>query len=130
MTKTWGFILNKQIEQALAQDRIIDITTLGRKSGLPRRIEIWFHHIDGRLFITGTPGRRDWYANLVAHPDFTFHLKQSVQADLPARAQPITDDDQRRTLLAAILATLEGTQDLETWVENSPLVEVHLMPFT
>jgi F420H(2)-dependent quinone reductase len=45
-------------------DRVIDITTTGRKTGEPRRIEIWFHRLDGRYFITGAPGRpRDWYAN-------------------------------------------------------------------
>ena len=63
----------------------------------------------------------------MAHPEFTFHLKQSVQADLPARTEPITDEDERRAILAAIQATLEGEPDLEAWVENSPLVEVHLI---
>ena len=29
-------------------ERTIDITTLGRRSGIPRRIEVWFHHLDGR----------------------------------------------------------------------------------
>src|SRR5437870_1705763 len=76
------------VKQALERDRTIDITTRGRKTGQPRRKEIWFHNVEGRLYITGTPGRRDWYANLLAHPEFTFHLKQSVRADLPAVACP------------------------------------------
>ena len=66
--------MNDQIRDALAKDRVIDITTTGRVSGEPRRKEIWFHNLDGNLYITGTPGKRDWYANLVAHPEFTFHL--------------------------------------------------------
>ena len=74
---------------------IIDITTTGRKTGEVRRIEIWFHNLDGRLFITGTPGKRSWYANLVAHPEFTFHLKEGVTADLPAHATP-ADGKRRR----------------------------------
>ncbi|WP_284253712.1 hypothetical protein [Pseudolysinimonas kribbensis] len=36
------------VEQALASDRVIGITTVGRSSGRPRRIEIWFEQIDGR----------------------------------------------------------------------------------
>ena len=56
------------VKQALERDRTIDITTRGRQTGQPRRKEIWFHNIEGRLFITGTPGRRDWYANLLANP--------------------------------------------------------------
>ena len=50
--------MNPQIAEALVHDRTIDITTTGRKSGTARRIEIWFHNLDGKLYITGAPGRR------------------------------------------------------------------------
>ena len=119
--------MDERIRQALAQDRTIDITTTGRHSGQPRRLEIWFHNVDGRLFITGLPGRRDWYANLVAHPEFTFHLKQGVQADLPGKATPILDPDERRVILSRIVAGLGREADLEKWVAGSPLVEVTLL---
>ena len=115
---------------ALAQDRVIDITTIGRKTGEPRRIEIWFHRLDGRYYITGTPCRpRDWYANLVAHPGFTFHLKESATADLSATARPVTDPAERATVLAGLLAPLGALtskpgQEPEAWVASSPLVEV------
>jgi deazaflavin-dependent oxidoreductase (nitroreductase family) len=118
--------MDEKVKQALERDRTIDITTTGRKTGRPRRIEIWFHNLDGRLFITGLPGRRSWYANLVANPEFTFHLKESVQADLPARARPIVDEAERRALLSGLLQKLGGGRDLEAWVEGSPLVEIEL----
>ena len=118
--------MNEVIAQALQHDRTIDITTIGRKSGQPRRIEIWFHKVDNRLFITGSPGHRDWYANLVAQPRFTFHLKESVQADLPATAVPITDEMQRQEILSAILQKLGRSHDLAAWMPASPLVEVKL----
>ena len=66
------------------------------------RIEIWYHVIDGTVYITGTPGPRDWYANLLAHPEFTFHLKDSAAADLPARATPVTGEAQRRAVFARL----------------------------
>ncbi len=119
--------MDPKIKQALERDRTIDITTIGRKSGQPRRIEIWFHRLEGRLFITGTPGRRDWYANLKAHPEFTFHLKESAQADLPARARPIEDPAERRRILSAILPGLDPRYDLASRLRGSPLVEVELM---
>jgi deazaflavin-dependent oxidoreductase (nitroreductase family) len=118
--------MDEQIQQALEQDRTIDITTIGSKTGLPRRIEIWFHNLEGRLYITGTPGRRDWYANLVANPKFTFHLKESMQVDFPAQATPITDEAQRRAILARITQNVGQRQNLESWVRDSPLVEVKL----
>lgn len=94
--------MNAQIAQALKQERIIDITTTGRTTGQARRIEIWFHNLAGKLYITGVPGPpRSWYANMLATPEITFHLKGSVQADLPAKASPIVDEVQRRPILAA-----------------------------
>jgi len=116
--------MDPQIKQALATDKTIDITTTGRKTGRPRRIEIWFHNLEGRIFITGLPGTRDWYANMVATPAFTFHLKQSVKADLPARARPITGQAERREILGQITQNVDRADDLEEWVKSSPLVEV------
>lgn len=118
--------MNAASQQALDQDETIDITTIGRKSGQPQRIEIWFRRVAGRTYITGTPGGRDWYANLLAEPRFTFHLKESVQADLPARAQPIADPAERRRILADPVMRWYHQQvaSLDELVAGSPLVEV------
>jgi deazaflavin-dependent oxidoreductase (nitroreductase family) len=112
------------IQAALDRDRTIDITTIGRRSGQPRRIEIWSYRVDGRVYLSGSPGRRDWYANLLANPDFTFHLKRSAQADLPARARPVTDPGERRAIVTRILEVLGRAGDVDAWVARSPLVEV------
>jgi deazaflavin-dependent oxidoreductase (nitroreductase family) len=117
--------VDEGIQRALEGDRTIDITTTGRHSGEPRRIEIWRYRYDGRTFLSGSPGTRDWYANLVADPEFTFHLKGSVQADLPAVAHAITDDAERREVIAGIREELgRGSANLEDWVAQSPLAEV------
>jgi deazaflavin-dependent oxidoreductase (nitroreductase family) len=117
--------MNDEIRQALAKDRVIDMTTTGRTSGQSRRKETWFHNIDGQVYLTGTPGKRDWYANMVANPAFTFHLKQSVRADLPARARPVTEPEERQRVLARILSNIgRPASDLPAWVAGSPLVAV------
>ena len=82
--------------EALRRNRTIDITTTGAKSGRPRRIETWAWVDGDTLYLTGSPGRRDWYANLRAHPDFTLHLKHGVQADVQVRARPIVDHAEER----------------------------------
>ena len=119
---------NRTIQQALDTDETIDITTTGRKSGQPRRIEIWFRRVDGRTYITGTPGPRGWFANLKANPRFVFHLKGSVQADLPATARVISDSAARRQVLADPVMRWyhEQVGSLEELVAGSPLVEVIL----
>ena len=118
--------MDARVRDALAHDRTIDITTIGRKTGQPRRLEIWFHNLDGALYITGLPGQRSWYANLLAQPAFTFHLKGAMKADLPAHARAITEPEERRRVLTAILARLNREAELGDWLERSPLVEVLL----
>jgi deazaflavin-dependent oxidoreductase (nitroreductase family) len=117
-------IVDDHVLDALRRDRTIDITTIGRRSGVPRRIETWVYRVGDRFYLTGSPGRRDWYANLLANPTFTFHLKQSVVAHIPARATPITDPVARRAIFADILRDLGQLGSLEAWLAGSPLVEV------
>jgi deazaflavin-dependent oxidoreductase (nitroreductase family) len=117
--------VDEAIGRALAQGQVIDITTTGRKSGQPRRIEIVFHSFDGRVYISGMPraDRRSWLANLEADPRLIFHLKRDLVADLPARARIITDAAERREVLAKVLTVWRG-QDLDAMVRYSPLIEV------
>ena len=119
-------MMDSEIDHALKSDSLIDITTIGRKTGKPQKIEIVFHNFDGLLYISGRPGKRDWYANLVAKPQFTFHLKQSTQADIPAMAFPITDDAARQQVMAKVVEKWNQQEKLEAFVQSSPLVEVRL----
>jgi deazaflavin-dependent oxidoreductase (nitroreductase family) len=118
--------LDQSVLDALARSGVTqtDITTTGRKSGEPHRIEIVFHNIDGRIYISGMPGfKRSYMANLGADPHFTFHLKGPVKADLAATARIISDEAERRTVLARV-ARNWGREDIDVMVEQSPLFEV------
>ncbi len=126
-----GSAMDETVQQVLAQGGTIDITTTGRTSGQSRRIEIVFYNFDGAIYISGIPGRpRSWYANLRAQPRFTFHLKEGVTADLPARATPILDPAQRRAVLTSIVQRVAESYgqaynvNIKEWVVSSPLVSV------
>ena len=118
--------LDEKIERALKVDMVVDITTMGRKSGLPRRIEIWAHYLDGQVLIMGSPGPRSWYANLLENPDLTFHLKQDIRADIPAMAHPVTDEAERRAIFTRVKDSsgFDGRREVavETRVSGSRLV--------
>ena len=122
--------MDKGVNEALRKDMVVDITTVGRKSGERRRIEIWAHSLEGRVLTTGSPGRRSWYANMLAYPNVTLHLKGDVRIDLPATARAVTDPAERRELLTAIKGASgfeqRRTMDVEAWVAGSCLVELIL----
>jgi deazaflavin-dependent oxidoreductase (nitroreductase family) len=120
---------NPNVAEALKHGHLIDITTTGRKSGQPRRLEIMFHNVDGRLYISGIPSprRRSWIANLDKNPKMTFHLKGKVKADLAGTARIIDEQAERREVLPHIARAWKRT-DLEQMVRYSPLIEVTLEP--
>jgi deazaflavin-dependent oxidoreductase (nitroreductase family) len=118
-------VTKNAIDEALQHGHTIDITTTGRRSGKPRRLEIVFHNIDGRIYISGTPypRKRRWLLNVEADPHFTFHLKGKTRADLPALARVIDDEVERRQILPHI-ARAWRRDDVERMVRYSPLIEV------
>ena len=124
-----------RIRAALEADQLVDIVTTGARSGLRRTTEIWFTNVSGRIIICGTPAGtggdgprapRDWLANLVAHPDFMFCLKESLEAHLTARAMPVLEEGERRALMSApetqwYRNEVDSVEDL---VRHSPIVDV------
>lgn len=118
--------VGREIRAALDQSQIIDLTTMGRRTGQPRRVEIFLHSDDGRLFITGMPRvdrTRDWIHNIRANPRIVIHLKQAVVADVSAVARVVTDPDERRPLIESAAKRWRRT-DVEDMMRHSPLIVV------
>jgi hypothetical protein len=114
--------------------RTIDISTKGARTGRVRRIEIWFYRVEGEIYLTTQPAKRSWYANLLATPEFTFHLKHGIRADLAAKAEPVLDPDERLRIFRAIIDDLnqplhrgylsQPVEPVADWVAGSPLMHV------
>jgi len=122
-------IRDESIKEAMDRGGIADITTIGRKTGQPRRIEIYFHHFDGSYYLTGRHGaKRDWEANIVANPEFTLHLKRGLDADVPVIGELEPDPEERaRILRRALIESWDSPPDrveasLHKWVEGSPFI--------
>ncbi|MGA7097035.1 MAG: nitroreductase/quinone reductase family protein [Acidimicrobiia bacterium] len=121
--------MDAAIARALEGGGIADITTIGRRSGLPRRIEIYFHTFDGEHYLTGRPGfKRDWMANIAANPQFTLHLKRGLTADVPVIGEPEPDREVRARILFRALTESWGSDpdrtrsSLDRYVETAPFI--------
>lgn len=108
---------------------IADITTIGRRTGKPRRIEIYFHQFDGEYYLTGRHGpKRNWEANIIAKPEFTLHLKRGITADVSVVGEPEPDSGERaRILRRALIESWDSPPDrvekaLHKWVDGSPFI--------
>ena len=121
-----GRTMNEQIRRALQRGHTIGLTTVGRRTGRPRRVIVAFHNIGGRIFVSGMPGfPRDWLANIRHDPTITIHLGPPLAADLPATARAILDPAERRPILEQIARNWRRT-DIDRMVASSPLIEVSL----
>ena len=77
-----------------AADDCCDITTVGRRSGNPHEIEIWFGVIDDTLYIiSGNGPSADWYRNALANSQVWVRLASEVHT---GTARDVTDPDERR----------------------------------
>lgn len=107
---------------ALASTRTIDLTTIGRRSGNPRTIEIWWFYVDGRFIITGTPGKRDWLANVRADPRVTV---SAPLGSFGGVVREVTDEAWRRSFFVESQTSWYRSQaDLDDLVSSAPMVEV------
>ena len=119
--------MNDRIRLALDSDSLVDITTIGRKTGRQHRIEVALRHLDGQIYLSNSPGTRDWAANLLAKPEFIYHLKQSTQIDLAVRATSVTEVNEKRALLTRILAKEDHLDQVEARVNGSHLFRVDVL---
>ncbi len=116
--------MDQRTIDALAHSQVIDLTTTGRRTGRPRRIEIFLHSDNGVLFISGMPRSdrtRDWIHNVTADPRVVVHLKKSTAEDVPATARVVTDEAERRPLIVAA-AQRWGRTDVDEMMRHSPLI--------
>ncbi len=92
------------------------LVTRGRKSGLPRRIEIWFVQVEERYYIVAENRERaQWVQNLVAHDvvELSVGTRENESAGVPrTRAHArIVDPAQEPELAAKVRALMDAKYD-------------------
>ncbi len=79
---------------AHAQSPFLYLTTTGRRTGLPREIEIWFTSRRGRYYLVAEQGERaNWVRNIRAEPRVRFRVNGRTHRGharvVVARAEPV-----------------------------------------
>jgi deazaflavin-dependent oxidoreductase (nitroreductase family) len=100
------------------------LTTTGRRSGAPHRIEIWFALRGGTLYLlSGDRDRSDWVRNLMASPTVVLELGGEVRAVTARVLEAGTEEDAvARTLLVEKYRSPED--DLSSWGRTSLAIAV------
>lgn len=101
-----------------SSDPYLYLTTVGRRTGRPHRIEIWFGEEDGRVFmLAGGRDRSDWVRNLKANSRVTVELGDETHSGDARVIDPGTSDDRRAREL--LVAKYREGNNLDEWGSTS-----------
>jgi deazaflavin-dependent oxidoreductase (nitroreductase family) len=91
------------------------LTTSGRISGTPHRIEIWFATGDQAVYmLAGGGDRSDWVRNLMVSPDVVLQIGERKRHTRARVVSPGTEED--ATARALLLEKYASTgEDLSDW---------------
>ena len=106
--------------ERLADEDFCYLTTVGRKTGKPHTIEIWFARENGKLYILSGGGESaDWVRNLRKTPAVRVRIGSRSVA---AKARALTASEEgglaRRLLDEKYMGWSEGKR-LSSWARNA-----------
>lgn len=91
------FRAGAELDAGMHRERMLLLTTIGRRSGEPRTSPLMFHRDGDRMVVIasylGAPRHPQWYLNLVAEPRVRVELDTEAY---DAVATPLTGDDRDR----------------------------------
>lgn len=71
-----------------------DVVTVGRRTGRPHEVEMWFGVLGSTIYlVSGNGPTADWYRNLLAHPTVTVWL---AGEEYLGTARDVVDPGERR----------------------------------
>lgn len=120
------------VEERLGGERYCYLTTIGRRTGQPHEIEIWFAAVGDTIYLmnggTGRPpGASDWVRNAQVNPAVRVRIRDERFVG-EARVVPFdsAEHDRARDLLVTKYATRED--DLSGWRATAFPMAIALRP--
>ena len=97
---------SRDVIEAAARQREVQITTYGRKTGRPHRVTVWVSGDNGRLFVRSGGGLgQGWPQNLLAGGRGVLPVGGM---DVPIRARHVTDVAETRTAAGHLVRKYPG----------------------
>ena len=85
-------------DNSLDREQYLYLTTRGRKSGLPREIEIWFTYRDRLFYLIAEYATSNWIRNLSANPEAQLRVGGKSFAVRARTVAPETEPELHRVV--------------------------------
>jgi deazaflavin-dependent oxidoreductase (nitroreductase family) len=101
------------------------LTTKGRRTGTPHRIEIWFAIAGDTVYLlSGGRDRSDWVRNIMASPEVTVEIGASTRSTSARILEEGTEQDALARRLLVGKYTSRDPDDLGEWGRESLAVAI------
>jgi len=111
----------------LASEEFCYLTTIGRVTGNPHEIEIWFGMKGDTLYILSGGGHKsDWVKNLTKNPNVTVRIRTSRFTATGRLVQSSEEESSVRTMLADKYNERESDGSLSDWAQTALVVAIDL----
>jgi deazaflavin-dependent oxidoreductase (nitroreductase family) len=101
--------------EALAGNKMLALTTWGRKSQSPRHTMLSFVVAGERIYVcSGWGAKSDWYKNILANPEVTLQVGRRVYS---ARARRVREIDEFQQIAQEMFAT-GGDTHFGSWLRS------------
>ncbi len=119
--------MTEEFNSDVIQEEYCYLTTLGRVSGRPHEIEIWFGLRDRTLYLLSGGGyKSDWVKNLLKNPSVTVRVGKRTFAGTARLVEDQAEEAMVRLLLAQKYHEMEAEQTLSEWARTALPVAIDL----
>ncbi len=116
---------NNQKLSRLGSEKFIYLTTKGRRTGRPHRVELWFATHDGKAYLSHEGNDTDWMKNMKHNPEVGFQIGKE---NFTGRGRFLqTNSGESTAGKTALYEKYYGKADKETiddWFSLSTLIEI------
>lgn len=118
-----------QLLNSLSSQDYCYLTTIGRVSGNPHEIEIWFGANGDRIYLLSGGGTdSDWVKNLIAYPSVNVRIAKQHFAGTTRLVTESEEDSMARRLLATKYYRWREGRPLNEWARTATPVAIQLTP--
>ncbi len=115
--------------ESLGTEEYCYLTTIGRVTGNPHQIEIWFGSKNNTLYLlSGGLDKSDWVKNLLKNPAVTVRVGKYT---FPATARLVKDAEEEmsaRNMVADKYHERESDGSLDEWARTALVVGIDVNP--
>ena len=103
----------------LVREEYCYLTTIGRVSGRPHEIEIWFGTHSGTLYLLSGSERSDWVRNLLKDPAVTVRIAKHLFSGTARVVNDKEEERRARYLIAEKYQEWEEGKTLSQWAQTA-----------